>query len=181
MRGEAYPGPADPNPSIGQPDTRLKFIRVVGGVAAALVIAVVVGTYAAPHVGRLTDIVLNHTWHRDWTCLTLPADEAFLDLSTPFLTVRSYYSALYQGDATNLMELAVEPFREQLRLRLQHAEAPSGADRIIYRSYLFTVMQGGGRAVVTEKFHLFWQRGLRFQLLRTPAGWSIASVDLVQQ
>ena len=169
----------NPNPSAGQPDTRLKFMRVVGGVAAVLVLAIVVGTYAAPHMGRLTDIVLNHAWHRDWSRLTLPADEAFFDLSTPSLAVRSYYSALYQGDATHLAELAVEPFREQLRLRLQHAEAPPNADRIIYRSYLFTVMQGGGRAVVTEKFHLFWQRGLRFQLLRTPDGWSIASVTLM--
>ena len=171
----------DPNPSAGQPDTRLKFMRIVGGVAAALVIAVVVGTYAAPHMGRLTDIVLNHTWHRDWAPLTLPADEPFFDLSTPFLAVRSYYSALYQGDAAHLAALAVEPFREQLRVRLQHAEAPSGTDRIVYRSYLFTVMQGGGRAVVTEKFHLFWQRGLRFQLQRTAAGWSIAGVTLVKQ
>ena len=171
----------DPNPSAGQPDTRLKFIRIVGGVAAALVIVVVVGTYTAPHVGRATDIVLNHTWHREWTHLALPAGEAFFDLSTPFLAVRSYYSALYQADATNLSELAVEPFRGQLRVRLQHAEAPSGTDRIVYRSYLFTVMQGGGRAVVTEKFHLFWQRGLRFQLQRTAAGWSIAAVTLVKQ
>lgn len=171
----------DPKPSAGQPDSRLKFMRIVGGVAAVLVIAVVVGTYTAPHVGRVTDIVLNHTWHRDWTHLTLPADEAFFDLSTPFLAVRSYYSALYQADASNLSALAVEPFREQLRVRLQHAEAPSGTDRIIYRSYLFTVMQGGGRAVVTEKFHLFWQRGLRFQLQRTAAGWSIAGVTLVKQ
>lgn len=171
----------DSNSSAGQLDTRLKFIRIVGGAAAALVIVVVVATYTAPHVGRVTDVVLNHTWHRDWTRLTLPADESFFDLSTPFLAVRSYYSALYQADATNLPELAVEPFREQLRLRLQHAEASSGAERIIYRSYLFTVMQGGGRAVVTEKFHLFWQRGLRFQLQRTPAGWSIAGVTLVKQ
>ena len=155
-------------------------MRVVGGVAAALVIVVVVGTYTAPHVGRITDIVLNHTWHRDWTRLTLPADEAFFDLSTPFLAVRSYYSAIYQGDATHLADLAVGPFREQLRVRLQYAEAPSGADRIVYRSYLLTVMQGGGRAVVTEKFHLFWQHGLRFQLQRTPAGWSIAGVALVR-
>lgn len=173
------PRSMNPNPSTGQPDTRLKFMRVVGGVAVALVIVVVVATYTAPHMGRLTDIVLNHTWHRDWTSLTLSANEAFFDLSTPFLTVRSYYSALYQGDATHLAALAVEPFREQLRLRLQHAEAPSSAERIIYRSYLFTVMQGGGRAVVTEKFHLFWQRGLRFQLLRTPDGWSITSVALM--
>ena len=171
----------DPNPSARQPDSRLKFMRIVGGAAAALVIVVVVGTYTAPHVGRVTDVVLNHTWHRDWAPLTLPADEAFFDLSTPFLAVRSYYSALYQADATNLSELAVEPFREQLRVRLQHAEAPSGADRIVYRSYLFTVMQGGGRAAVTEKFHLFWQRGLRFQLQRTAAGWSIAGVTLVKQ
>ena len=98
---------------------------------------------------------------------------------TPFLAVRSYYSALYQGDATHLSELAVGPFQQQLRLRLQHAETPSSAQRIIYRSYLFTVMQGGGRAVVTEKFHLFWQRGLRFQLQRTRTGWSIAGVALV--
>ena len=168
-------------PYAGQPDTRLKFIRIVGGVAVALVIVVVVAAYTAPHVGRMTDIVLNHTWHRDWAPLTLPADESFFDLSTPFLAVRSYYSALYQADAANLRELAVEPFREQLRLRLQHAEAPSGADRIIYRSYLLTVMQGGGRALVTEKFHLFWQHGLRFQLQRTATGWSIAGVTLVKQ
>ena len=171
----------DQHPSSQQPDTRLKFMRIVGSVAAVLVIAVVVGTYAAPHIGRLTDIVLNHTWHRDWTHLTLPADEAFFDLTTPYLAVRSHYSALYQGDATNLAKLAVEPYREQLRVRLQHAEAPSDADRIVYRSYLHTVMQGGGRSVVTEKFHLFWQRGLRFQLLRTPSGWAIVSVTLVQQ
>ena len=171
----------DQHPSAGQPDTRLKFIRIVGGAAVALVIVVVVAAYTAPHVGRITDVVLNHTWHRDWTHLTLPADEAFFDLSTPFLAVRSYYSALYQADATNLAKLAVEPFREQLRVRLQHTEAPSGASRIIYRSYLFTVMQGGGRAVVTEKFHLFWQPGLRFQLQRTAAGWSIAGVTLVKQ
>ena len=94
--------------------------------------------------------------------------------------MRSYYSALYQGDATNLAALAVEPFRDDLRLRLQHAEAPSGAERIVYRSYLLTVMQGGGRAVVTEKFHLFWQHGLRFQLQRTPDGWAIAGVALVR-
>lgn len=169
----------NPIPSAGQPDTRLKFIRVVGGVAAALIIIVVIAAYAAPHMGRLTDVFLNHTWHRDWAPLTLPADEAFFDLSTPFLAVRSYYSTLYQGDATNLAALAVEPFRNDLRLRLQHAEMPSDADHIVYRSYLFTVMQGGGRAVVTEKFHLFWQRGLRFQLLRTPDGWSIASVTLM--
>ena len=170
----------DQHASAGQPDTRLKFIRIVGGAAVALVIVVIVATYTAPHVGRMTDVVLNHTWHRDWTRLTLPADEAFFDLSTPFLAVRSYYSALYQADAANLSELAVEPFREQLRLRLQHAEAPSGADRIVYRSYLLTVMQGGGRAMVTEKFHLFWQRGLRFQLQRTAAGWSITGVTLVK-
>ena len=156
-------------------------MRIVGGAAAALVIVVVVAAYTAPHVGRITDIVLNHTWHRDWKPLTLPADEPFFDLSTPFLAVRSYYSALYQADATNLPELAVEPFREQLRVRLQHAEAPSGADRIVYRSYLFTVMQGGGRAAVTEKFHLFWQHGLRFQLVRTRDGWSISELTLVKQ
>jgi hypothetical protein len=169
----------DPNPSAGQPDTRLKFMRIVGGAAAVLAIAVVVGTYAAPHAGRLTDIVLNHIWHRDWAPLTLPVDEAFFDLATPSLAVRSYYSALYRGDATHLAQLAVEPFREQLRVRLQHAEAPSGTGRIIYRSYLFTVMQGGGRAAVTEKFHLFWQRGLRFQLQRTPDGWAISGLTLV--
>ena len=167
------------NPSAGQPDTRLKFMRVVGGVAAVLVIVVVVGTYTAPHVGRVTDVVLNHTWHRGWAPLTLPADEAFFDLSTPFMAVRSYYSALYQADATNLSALAVEPFRQQLRVRLQYVEAPSGAGRIVYRSYLYTVMQGGGRAVVTEKFHLFWQRGLRFQLVRTRDGWSISELTMV--
>ena len=170
----------DPHPAAGQPDARLKFMRVVGGAAAVVAIVVVVGAYALPHAGRLADVVLNHAWHRDWTRLTLPTDEAFFDLSTPVLAVRSYYSALYQGDATNLTELAAGPFREQLRLRLQHAEAPADADRVIYRSYLLTVMQGGGRAVVNEKFHLFWQHGLRFQLRRTRAGWTITRVTLAR-
>ena len=170
----------DENPSGARPGPPLKFIRVVAGVAAALIIVVVVATYTAPHVGRITDTVLNYTWHRDWTRLTLPANEAFFDLSTPVLTVRSYYSALYQAEGAHLAQLAVEPFREQLRLRLLHAEVPPGADRIVYRSYLFTVMQGGGRAVVTEKFHLFWQHGLRFQLLRTGDGWSISELTMVR-
>ena len=148
--------------------------------AAALIIVVVVATYTAPHLGRITDTVLNYTWHRDWTRLTLPADEAFFDLSTPVLALRSYYSTLYQGDGTHLAQLTVEPFREQLRVRLQHAEIPPGADRIVYRSYLFTVMQGGGRAVVTEKFHLFWQHGLRFQMRRTADGWSISELTMVR-
>ena len=170
----------DSNPSAGRHGPPLKFIRVVAGVAAALIVVVVVATYTAPHVGRITDVVLNYTWHRSWTRLTLPTDEVFLDLSTPALAIRSYYSALYQGDATHLAQLALEPFREQLRLRLQHAEIPPGADRIVYRSYLFTVMQGGGRAVVTEKFHLFWQHGLRFQLQRTREGWSISALTMVR-
>ena len=170
----------DENPSAGRPGPPLKFIRVVAAVAAALFIVVVVATYTAPHVGRIADTVLNYTWHRDWTRLTLSANEAFFDLSTPVLTVRSYYSALYQGDAAHLGQLAVEPFREQFRVRLQHAETPPNAVRIVYRSYLFTVMQGGGRAVVTEKFHLFWQHGLRFQLQRTADGWSISKLTMVR-
>lgn len=170
----------DANPSAGRPGPPLKFIRVVAIVAAALIVVVVVAAYTAPHIGRIADTVLNYTWHRDWTRLTLPANEAFYDLSTPALAVRSYYSALYQADATHLPRLAVEPFREQLRARLQHAEIPPDADRLVYRSYLFTVMQGGGRALVTEKFHLFWQHGLRFQLLRTSDGWSISELTMVR-
>ena len=170
----------DANPSAGRPAPPLKFIRVVAAVAAALIIVVVVATYTAPHIGRITDTVLNHTWHRNWTRLSLPADEAFYDLSTPALAVRSYYSALYQADATHLAELALEPFRDQLRVRLQHAEIPPDADRLVYRSYLLTVLQGGGRAIITEKFHLFWQHGLRFQLLRTPEGWSVSELSMVR-
>ena len=170
----------DENPAAPSPGPPLKFIRVVAVVAAALIIVVVVATYTAPHVGRITDAVLNVTWHRDWTRLTLPAGEAFFDLSTPALAVRSYYSALYRADATHLATLAVEPFREQLRLRVQHAELSPDADRIVYRSYLFTVMQGGGRAVVTEKFHLFWRHGLRFHLRRTAAGWSISELTMMR-
>ena len=168
------------HPSAGRPGPPLRFIRVVAGAAAALIIVVVVATYTAPHVGRIADTVLHHTWHRDWTRLTLPANEAFFDLSTPALAVRSYYSALYQAEGTHLAKLAVDPFREQLRLRLQHAEKPPVADRIVYRSYLFILMQGGGRAVVTEKFHLFWKYGLRFQLQRTPNGWSISELTMVR-
>ena len=170
----------DENPDAGRPGPPLKFIRVVAFVAAALIVVVVVATYTAPHAGRIADTVLNYTWHREWARMTLPANEAFHDLSTPQLAVRSYYSAAYRADAARLAQLAVEPFREQLRVRLQHAEIHADADRIVYRSYQFTVMQGGGRALVTERFHLFWQHGLRFQLLRTPDGWSISELTRVR-
>ena len=170
----------DADPGAGRPGPPLKFIRIVAGIAAALIVVVTVTVYTAPHVGRITDAVLNLAWHREWTRLTLPAGEAFHDLSTPAQSIRSYYSALYRGDATHLAQLAVGPFHEQLRLRLQHAEPPPDADPIVYRSYLLTVLQGGGRAVVTEKFHLFWRHGLRFHLQRTAHGWSISELAMVR-
>jgi hypothetical protein len=33
--------------------------------------------------------------------------------------------------------------------------------------------------VVVEKFHLFWQRGLRFSLQRSAADWYIVGVEMM--
>jgi hypothetical protein len=142
------------------------------------VLVTLIGALLAPHLGRLADFVLHQTAYRAWTRLSLRTDQAFLDLSTPAFAVKSYYSALSRGDVSAMERLTVGPFREQMQRRMAHAEAAS--DIVTYRSYLRTEMHRDARAIVHEKFHLFWQRGLRFSLRRTNAEWRLVGVDLMR-
>jgi hypothetical protein len=121
--------------------------------------------------------VLHATAHRHWTLLILRLEEPFFDLSLPARTVESYYSALYRRDAAAMQRLTAGAFRDQMLQRVTHAEAALAST---YRSYLHTEMPTPQRAVVTEKFHLFWQRGLRFHLQQYGAEWRVAGVEIVQ-
>jgi hypothetical protein len=155
-----------------------KFLRVVGILWVAALLVILIGALLAPHLGRLADVVLQQTVHRAWTRLSLRTDQPFFDLSTPALAVKSYYSALFRGDTSAMERLTVGPFREQMQQRLTHAEAAS--DIGTYRSYLRTEMHQDARAIVQEKFHLFWQRGLRYSLRRHDADWRIVGIELVR-
>lgn len=152
-------------------------VRIGGAIWLGLIVAVLLGALLAPHAGRLLDAGLHQTSHRQWTALRLQAETPFFDVSTPIQTVRSYYSALYRRDAAHMDRLTAGPFRQQMRQRLAHGEAPSEAP--VYRSFVTVAQQEGTAAVVIEKFHLFWQRGLRFSLQRTDAEWRIMRVGLL--
>lgn len=154
------------------------FVRIGGAIWLGLIVAVLFGALLAPHVGRLLDVGLNHTSHRQWTMLRLETDTPFFDVSTPLRTVHSYYSALYRRDAARMEQLTAGPFRQQMRQRFVHAEAPSNAPA--YRSFITVAQQDGSVAIVMEKFHLFWQRGLHFSLQRTDAEWRIIRVGLLE-
>jgi hypothetical protein len=65
-----------------------------------------------------------------------------------------------------------------MRQRLAYAEGTPA--QTTYRSYLHTHIATPQGAVVLEKFHLFWQRGLRFSLAQHGTGWHIVGVELVQ-
>jgi hypothetical protein len=160
-----------------QQDSRRKFLRLVGILWVAAVLATLVGALIAPHLGRMADFVLHQTVHRHWTRLALQTEQPFLDLSAPAHTIKSYYSALYRGDATAMERLTAGPFRDQMRLRLAHAESSSSSPP--YRSYLRTETSAAQSAAVVEKFHLFWQRGLRFSLQRNAADWCIIGVEMM--
>jgi hypothetical protein len=155
-----------------------KFLRVAGLLWLGVLLALLVGALVAPHVGRIADTVLHYTVHRHWTLLTLSLAQPFVDLSTPTQTVKSYYSALYRGDGAAMERLTAGPFRDQVRLRMAHAEAAPA--NTTYRSYVCTEMLAPHLADVVEKFHLFWQRGLRFRLERQTTEWHIVGVELVQ-
>lgn len=155
-----------------------KFLRIAGLLWCVVLLAIVVGALLAPHVGRIADVVLHVTVHRHWTLLTLRPEQSFVDLSTPARAVKSYYSALYRGDATTMERLTAGALRNQMRLRMAHAEAV--APNTTYRSYLHTEMLPPQKAVVTEKFHLFWQRGLRFHLEQSEAEWHLLGIMLMQ-
>jgi hypothetical protein len=154
-----------------------KFLRIAGFLWIVILLAILLGTFLAPHIGRMTDAILHYTAHRHWTLLTLRPEEAFFDLSMPSHTVKSYYSALYRRDGAAMERLTAGPFRHQMRQRLMHAEDTPGYPA--YRSYLHTELPAPHTATVTEKFHLFWQRGLQFHLEQSAATWRIVGIMLV--
>jgi hypothetical protein len=166
----------DHDQSASQPGIP-RFVRVVGSIWLVIILALLLGAVLAPHIGQLVDLFLHHTSHREWIRMRLQIDEPFFDLSTPMQSVKSYYSALYQGDAARMEHLTEEPLRQHMRQRLRHGEAPT-ADPT-YHSYLLTETHGADQAVVVEKFHLFWQHGLRFYLQRDAADWRILRVALL--
>ena len=127
-------------PSIPQPDTRLRFLRILGTIWLVIMVLTLGGVALAPYLGQIADVVLQQTIHRHWTRLTLDAEQAFFDLSTPTRTVQSYYSALYQGNVAHMERLTHGPWREQMRLR---AAATTAAPAFTpYRSFLWTETQG---------------------------------------
>src|SRR4029453_6462157 len=158
-----------------QPDTRLRFLRVVGTIWLVVLSLTLGGAALAPYLGQIADIVLVQTVHRQWARLALDAERPFFDLSTPTRAVQSYYSALYQGNVTNMERLTRGTFREQMHLRVAAtATAPAFTP---YRSFVRTEMQGDREAIVFEKFHLFWKQGLRFLLQREAGDWQIVGVE----
>lgn len=167
-----------PNPeNTDHTASRRKFLRVVGALWIIAVVAIIVGALLAPHMGRLVDFVLSQTLHRDWTRLALRVAQPYFDLSAPEHTIKSYYSALYRGDAAAMARLTTGAFHQQMQQRMAHAEPV--AEQTTYRSYLHTERRDEQQAVLTEKFHLFWQRGLRFTLRQRAADWHIVAVELV--
>jgi hypothetical protein len=143
-----------------------------------LIVVVILGTLLAPYMGRLIDFGLHQTSHRAWTVIRLHTNEPFFDLSTPLHSVRSYYSALYRGDAAHMERLSAGMFRDQMQQRLAHTA--DTAETTTYRSYAYIEDQDDARAVVVEKFHLFWGQGLRFYLERTSFDWRIVQLALLQ-
>ena len=132
-------------PDAPQPDTRLRFLRVVGTIWLVVMALTLGGAALAPYLGHIADIVLQQTVHRQWARLALDAEQPFFDLSTPTRVVQSYYSALYQGNVTNMERLTHGPLREQMRLRTAATTTTPAFTH--YRSFLRTEMQGEGTSV----------------------------------
>lgn len=168
------------NPPVPPPPSSRKFLRLLGLLWLSLVGLVVLGNALAPHLGRGTDIVLQSVWHWDWSVFTLEAGQPFFDLSTPASTVKSYYGALYRGDATGMATLTQGPFQAQMRQRVQ-AGAMAAGPQGTYRSYLTTRLHTDTSAEVLEKFHLFWSQGLRFRLQRAANTWHIVAVEALSE
>ena len=151
-----------------------KYVRVVGTIWLVLLVAVVIAVLLAPHVGRIIDVILLQTSHRQWTVLRLPPDEVFFDRSMPIHTVRSYYSALYRGNANDMEALTASALREQMRRRMMYREVAQ--EVAMYRSFVRVIEETATRAVVEEKFHLFWRQGLRFIMHYATEGWRVVEV-----
>src|SRR5215468_2733191 len=131
----------DQEPNVPQPDARLRFLRVLGTIWLVIMALTLGGAVLAPYLGQIADIVLQQTVHRQWSRFVLEAEQPFFDLSTPTRAVQSYYSALYQGNVTNMERLTRGAFREQIRLReMATTTAPAFTP---YHSFVRTEMQGG--------------------------------------
>ena len=162
-------------PEAPQPDTRLRFLRVVGTIWLVVIALTLGGAALWPYRNQIRDFVLHQTTHRHWTRLTFDGERPFFDLSTPTRAVQSYYSALYQGNVASMERLTQGAWREQMRQRVAaSATTPAFTS---YRSFVRVEMQGNHEAVVFEKFHLFWQNGMRFLLQREAGDWQIVGVE----
>lgn len=155
-----------------------KFVRVVGTIWLVALAAILIGALLAPHLGRLADLVLHLTVRRAWTLVRVQPEIPVFDSSTPLQTVRSYYSALYRGDVTQMDRLTHGPFRQHMQQRLARSEPLT--ESTVYRSYLHLERRDDASAFVLEKFHLFWQQGLRFHLQRIADTWRIVRLTRVR-
>ena len=164
-------------PEAPRPDTRLRFLRVLGTIWIIVVALTIGGAVLAPYLGQIADFALHQTVHRQWTRLAFDAERPFFDLSTPTRTVQSYYSALYQGSVASIERLTQGALREQMRLRVASARAAPAFTP--YRSFVRAEMRSDHEAVVLEKFHLFWKHSLRFLLQRDAADWYIVNIESV--
>ncbi|WP_179137516.1 hypothetical protein [Candidatus Entotheonella palauensis] len=151
-----------------------KYVRIAGTIWLALLIAVVMGALLTPHMGRIIDFVMLRTSHRQWTAIRLQPDAVYFDHSMPIRTVQSYYSALYRVSASDMEALTDGALREQMRHRMQDREAAKNV--AVYRSFARVTEEADSRAVVEEKFHLFWSQGLRFVLHDVAEGWRVVEV-----
>lgn len=157
------------------PGTPGRFLRVLGLIWLVGLGLILGGAIVAPYLGQITDTVLAQTMYRQWTRLALEVETPVFDRSTPVQTVRSYYSALYHGDAGRMSQLTTGSWREQMRQRLTTTStAPAFTP---YRSFVYIERQDEHTATVLEKFHLFWGNGLRFALQRDAAAWVIVRVE----
>lgn len=154
---------------------RGRFLRVLGIIWLVAMGLTLGGVVLAPYLGQIADTVLQQTMYRQWSRLTLEAEQPVFDLSTPTQTVRSYYSALYHGDAGRMHQLTAGAWREQMRQRLAASTAAPALTP--YRSFLHLERQEDTAASVLEKFHLFWSHSLRFTLQREATHWRIISVE----
>jgi len=152
-----------------------KYVRVVGTIWLVLLAAVIIGVLLAPYTGRMIDVVLHQTSHRDWTAIRLRPHEVYVDRSRPIRVVRSYYSALYRVNANDMEALTDGGLREQMRRRMSHGEASQEA--MFYRSFARVTEETPTRAVVEEKFHLFWQQGLQFVMHHGADGWRLVEIS----
>ena len=166
-----------PEASARRP-TLPRFVRVLGTLWLGAIGAIIVGALLAPHIGRITDSVLHLTTYRDWTRVTLDTNTPYFDLSSPVTAIKSYYSALYRGDGTRMERLTTGAAQRQMRARMAHAEAATSDT--MYRSYLYVDRSSDVAVVITETFHLFWKRGLRFALQKEASDWRIAHITVVK-